>query len=229
MKVNLIFTILVFSLNLLSAQNFTSDYIALTTPHQYDDAFYYLNDNKKIEIRNIREVMHDTSLLNSFTNIVSNVTVYKINEKGELNLAKIGISRKNETCQVIYDFSQTQTITAQESENIESLLVGVGVRMVAKVKTKKKGINSTSLFGLTANLNKIEGSLEVRVSGIGSKRINDIIPTTADLSSSSISTALQAVATIKSHIYYEGTIITPQILAYSKADKKVKQIQYIRR
>ena len=166
--------------------------------------------------------MHDTSLLNSFTNIVSNVTVYKINEKGELNLAKIGISRKNETYQVIYDFSQTQTITAQESENIESLLVGVGVRMVAKVKTKKKGINLTSLFGLTANLNKIEGSLEVRVSGIGSKRINDIIPTTADLSSSSISTALQAVATIKSHIYNEGTIITPQILAYSKADKKVK-------
>ena len=93
--------------------------------------------------------------------------------------------------------------------------------MVAKIKTKKVGINLSSPFDLVANFEKIEGSLEVRVSGIGSQKINNLIPTTSDLSPSSISSALQSVATIKSHIYDTETIITPQILAYSIRDKEI--------
>lgn len=210
----------------LVAQNFTSDYIALTTPHQYDGEIYYLTDDKLIQVKDIREVKHDETLLNSFANIVSNVTVYEFNAEGQLNVVGVGLSGKNKTYQVIYDFSQSQTIIDDNSQEVESILVGIGVRMVAKIKTKKAGINLTSLFGLTSNIDKIEGSLEVRVTGIGSKKINDIIPTTADLSPSSISTALQAVATIKSHIYQDDTIITPQILAYSKKDNQVDATIY---
>ncbi len=219
-SIKLLGLILVFALNTLNAQDFISDYIALTTPQQYDGEIYYVENDKTASIKDIRDLTHDKTLLNSFSNLVSNVTVYEMNTDGNLKVLGVGISGKSKNYQVIYDFSQTQTLLSDD-DNVESILVGVGVRMVAKIKTKKAGINLSSLFGLVANIEKIEGSLEVRVSGIGSQKINDLIPTTADLSPSSISTALQSVATIKSHIYDVETIITPQILAYSIRDKKL--------
>lgn len=204
--------------------DFTTDYIALTTPFQYDGEIYYLDTNKKMSIKKVDEIAHDKSLLNSFSNLVSNVTVYEMKGDGELKLVGIGVSGKNSTYQVIYDFSQTQTIFSSDpSFNYSSLLVGVGVRMVAKVKTKKAGINLSSPIGLAANIEHVEGSLEVRVSGIGSQKINGLIPTTSDLSPSSISNALQAISTIKSHIYDNDTIISPQILAYNKKDENITQ------
>ena len=213
--------ITLFSIGFVNGQDFTSDYVALTTPQQYDGEIYYVESDKTISIKDIRDLTHDKTLLNSFTNLVSNVTVYEMNVGGELSILGVGISAKNETYQVIYDFSQTQTLISDSDSNYESILVGVGVRMVAKIKTKKAGINLSSPFSLVADIKKIEGSLEVRVSGIGSQKINGLIPTTSDLSPASISNALQAVATIKSHIYDTETIINPQILAYSIRDQKL--------
>lgn len=207
-----------------NAQEFTSDYIALTVPSQYQGEISYINDSLFQEFRYIDSLKHNYTLLNSFPNIVSNVTIYHLTEDGELKFAGFGMSGKNEVYQVIYDFTQTQTIDWVDSlGKYKSVLVGVGVRMIAKVKTKKAGINLASPMSLAANIDKIEGSLEVRVTGIVSKTINEIIPTTTDLSTSSISAALQAVATIKSHIYDENTIITPQYLAYNKPVKEVKE------
>ena len=193
---------LLFISNLFSQNEIiTSDYIAVTVPEQYDGEIFFLNDDDKIEVEDIRKLRHDSSLLNSFPNLVSNVTVYKVNEEGELSFSGIGISGKNELYEVIYDFTQTQTINTTESLVTNSILVGVGVRMIAKIKTRKAGINLNSLFSLVAEKSKVEGSLEVRVNGVSSQKISSIIPTTTDLSPASISTALQAVATIKSHIY----------------------------
>ncbi|MEM6765224.1 MAG: hypothetical protein AAF655_09870 [Bacteroidota bacterium] len=56
--------------------------------------------------------------------------------------------------------------------------------------------------------------MEVRVIGINSQKISELIPTTADLSPSSISNALQAVASIKSHMHDKDVIIYPHIIAY---------------
>ncbi|WP_033961444.1 hypothetical protein [Psychroserpens jangbogonensis] len=201
---------------------FTSDYIALTVPQHYYGEITYVNDSLFQEVMDISDLKNDKTLLRSLPNIVSNVTVYEVEHNGELKVLGIGISGKNKVYQVIYDYSQTQTLVYGTGEEAESVLVGIGVRMVAKVKTKKAGINLSSPFGLTANTNKIEGSLEVRVTGISSPKINGIIPTTTDLSPSSISVALQAVATIKSHIYDKETIITPQYLGYNKIDNTIK-------
>jgi hypothetical protein len=210
-----------FITNVQAQTFFTSDYIALTVPQHYEGTIWHINDSLKQELTEVKDLKNNNKLLNSFPNTVSNVTVYKVTADGELKFAGIGISGKNEVYQVIYDFSQTQTITWNEDGTNQSVLIGVGVRMVAKVKTKKAGINLASPFGLVANIEKVEGSLEVRVTGISSRKINELIPTTTDLSPSSISVALQAVATIKSHIYDAETIITPQYLAYNKIDKTV--------
>lgn len=197
---------------------FTSDYIALTVPQQFYGTIYYINDSLEQVIKDVKKCKCDNSLLRSFPNIVSNVTVYAMQKDGQLTISGVGISAKNEVYQVIYDFSQTQTLVEENKQYINSALIGIGVRMVAKVKTKKAGINLSSPFSLVANSGKVEGSLEVRVTGISSPTINGLIPTTTDLSPSSISIALQAVATIKSHIYDRETIIIPQYLAYNKRD-----------
>lgn len=225
MKNFYLFLLTIFSSLSANAQVFfTSDYIALTVPQHYDGTIWYINNDTIPEVKQVSAIKNNSELLRSFPNSVSNVTVYKVASNGELKFAGIGISGKNEVYQVIYDFSQTQTVVWDNDNGVEeSVLVGVGVRMVAKVKTKKAGINLSSPFSLVANTEKVEGSLEVRVTGISSRKINELIPTTTDLSPSSISVALQAVATIKSHIHDKETIITPQYLAYNKIDKTVKK------
>jgi hypothetical protein len=196
---------------------FRSDYVSFPVPQQYDGPISYLDDNSMVSILNIIKVKHDKTLLKSFPNSVSTVTIYQVTNEINLNVLRVQASEKNQTYQVIYDFSQSQTVTWSESDTVihRSALVGIGVRMVAKIKTLKAGINLTTPINLAVNYEKINGTLEVRVTGVTSPKIIELIPTTTDLSPSSISVALQAVASIKSHIYDTDVTITPQYLAYN--------------
>ncbi|CAM1355893.1 hypothetical protein [Tenacibaculum halocynthiae] len=223
-KLQILIIALILSPCLLFSQDFSSDYIALAVPEHWYGKIYHVNPiTKTVSVQKVDTLRHDKTLLDSFNNLVSNVTIYNVKGEGELSIVGAGVSVKGENYQVIYDFSQTQTVKNNGGQNYSSFLVGVSVRMVAKFQALKGKINLSSPFSLSANIEKIKGSLEVRVSGIGSKKINDIIPTTSDLSPSSIATALQAVATIKSHIYDNETIITPQLLAYSKVNKEISK------
>lgn len=228
-----IVTVAFFAISFISILNaqvevFTSDYIALTVPQHFFGEFYHVGDDLILSVKDVGEVKRDHTLLRSFPNIVSNVTVYEVEQNGDLKVLGVGVSGKNKTYQVIYDYSQTQTIVWEKGNGnpSESVLIGIGVRMVAKVKTKKSGINLSSPFTLTADTRKVEGSLEVRVSGISSPKINGLIPTTTDLSPSSISVALQAVATIKSHIHDKDAIIVPQFIAYNRLDTTVSGVGF---
>lgn len=203
---------------------FTTDYIALAVPQHYDGDIYYMNlETLTQEVRPMSTIPNNSELLSSFPNLVSNVTVYQVEKDGGLTIGGIGISAKNEIYQVIYDFSQTQTLVSEEDGKPKSVLIGVGVRMVAKVKTRKAGINLTNPFSLVANSKNISGSLEVRVIGLASSKINDLIPTTTDLSPASISVALQSIATIKTQMYGEETIVTPQYIAFNMGDEALKR------
>lgn len=209
------------------SQEFASDYRALSVPHHYSGEVYYLQSDSTICEADVDTLKHNASLLGSFGNLVSNVTIYELTAEGGLKITGLDASTKNEVYEVIYDFAQSQTydrivLTALSREDeaaldqaVESVIVGVSVRMVAKIKTLKAGINLSSPFSLIANIDKIQGSLEVRLIGIGSQKINSLVPTTTDLSPASITICLQAVATIKSHIYDNETVITPQVLAYA--------------
>jgi hypothetical protein len=226
----LLFLILVFCVSLgANAQKLTTDYIALTVPQHYASEIWYLDKDTTVKWLFVDSVKHDKTLLKSFPNLVSNVTIYSVTLGGKLSVWGIGVSAKNSNYQVIYDFSQTQTIAWEDTikterytiERFQSILVGVGVRMVAKVSTKTAGINLASPFSLAMDYEKIQGTLEVRVTGVTSPKINELIPTTSDLSPSSISNALQAVATIKSHLYDDDVIISPQFIAYYKRDSTI--------
>ena len=198
---------------------FSTNFISLTVPQDYQGEISYLNATNTIEKKKVGQIVHDYTLLGSFPNLVSSVTLFQVDENGSLSLLGNSLTLKNSTYLVIYDYAQTQTIHLKDSaEKLNYFaLVGVSVRMVARINSESAGINLTDIFslGAAANRSKITGSLEVRVNGANSQQINSIIPVTTDLSPSSISNALQAVATIKSHLYDSTTKITPQFLAFN--------------
>lgn len=211
-----------------SAQ-YGSDYISLINPEQYFGDIFYVKNNRLLDVKNVKDVKRDSSLIRSFNNIVSNVTIYNIENGFDASFAGFGLTTKNSHYLVIYDFSLTQTIKSDD----DTALVGVSVRMVANVKVRKAGLNIASPILLALNQEYINGALEVRVSGLISPKIIDLIPTPSDLSPSSITNALQAVASIKSHIADPETIVNPQLLAVSKKEllttegvKKLQQVSF---
>jgi hypothetical protein len=199
----------------------TTNFISLTVPVNFLGQFKYLETGNTVQERSVLSVPHDASVLSSFPNVVSSVTVYKADNDGGLTIMGNNLSARSSVYEVIYDFVQTQTLQLLDgndtSRSVYFALIGVSVRMVARIKTRSAGINLTSLssLGIAASRKKLTGTLEVRTNGIGSQRINALIPVTSDLSSTSIENALQSVATIKSHIYDADTKITPQFLAFS--------------
>jgi hypothetical protein len=198
-----------------SSSKFSStDLISIAVPTLYEDSIKYVDTISRTKsLRNVDSVPNDNSLLASLSDLVSSVTVYETNQGGSISLMGNTASLKNKTYKVIYDFSQTQTI----QKDTLKLSVGIAVRMIAEVTTNKSGIDLTDIFsiGLNAENEKLSGSLTVRSIGISSQKVNQSIPTTTDLSPSSIATALQTIATIKSSIYDEETVITPYVIGFS--------------
>lgn len=202
---------------------YTSNYIALTVPTIYTDTIKYFDtSDQKLKTKKVTDVKLDNSLLHSFTDISSSVTMYESNREGTLTLLGNKATLKNSKYVVIYDFTQTQTITPHGDSIKKS--IGIAVRMIAEVKIKKKGIDISDVFklGIYAKDDNIEGVLAVRSIGISSQKVNQAIPTPTDLSPASIATALQSVATIKSHIYDNETKIAPHLIGISIPAKTTK-------
>ncbi|MBK7524812.1 MAG: hypothetical protein IPN49_12190 [Saprospiraceae bacterium] len=93
--------------------------------------------------------------------------------------------------------------------------VGVGLRIIANVTAMESGINLGDLFsiGLAAKANKITGNLMLEVIGIKSKDVTSVLPLPSEINQSTIQSAMQAMATIKSKIYENGTELYPQVMA----------------
>jgi hypothetical protein len=224
-----------------SAQVTKANFVSLTVPFSYRGRFPYLNTVDTIEIRQVNGLRHDHSLLNSLPNQASSVTVIDLSAEVGFKYLTVGLSSKNSSYTVIYDYIKyvSMTIFNNNSDNKDNdtaqytALVGVGVRMVAKVKTLKSGLKITDLFqlGIEASKSNVIGSLEVQAFGLTSDRISSIIPVTSNLSPTSIENALQAVATIKSLMHESTTKVTPQVIAFSdltnRKDNKSTQDDFI--
>lgn len=196
---------------------YTSDFIAVTVPTIYTKGIMYLDPNDdKLKPKKIQDIPLDSSFLNSLTDITSSVTIYESDTEGSLTLLGNNATLKKSHYIIIYNFSQSQTVKKKVPNINDSIKesIGVAVRMIAQVKVKKKGINISDIFklGVSASQEKIEGILAVRAIGISSQKVNQAIPTPSDLSPASIATALQSVATIKSHIYDKETKIVPYLI-----------------
>lgn len=76
--------------------------------------------------------------------------------------------------------------------------------------TVKSGSTTLSLFGIgaAASANKIQGTIQVAVSGISGPKINDYISMPAKLDETTITKALEDFAVIKSKLYDADTHLT---------------------
>lgn len=206
---------------------FTTEYTSLTVPQIFNGKLNFIDSaaltTNQIDVNALK---HNNSLLPSLPLVISAVTIYQSSVSGSLTLTTNSISAKDENYVVIYDFTQTQQISLppQADGSVVSGLIGISVRMTAKIHTKKKGINLSNLFGIgiSASQDKLVGSLEVKAFGMSSQKINELIPVPTDLSTGTIQNALSAVATIKSHIYDTDTRITPLWLAFTVTGNKTK-------
>lgn len=156
------------------------------------------------------------------------IQISEITKKGGLSLkGAAAISAKNTSYQVTMDYVKfvtinvVDTVSFGKNNQVENLSifsyarVGVGLRVVASIETKKKGINLGDLFaiGFAASKNEVSGSLSVNILGVESQEITSLLPMPSEISSSSIQNAMQAMATIKSKIYDENVEIRPQIIS----------------
>jgi hypothetical protein len=206
---------------------FTTEYTSLTIPQIFDGKLSFINaGNLTTSLMDVNALKHDNSLLPSLPLVISAVTIYQTTTSGALTLATNSISAKDENYVVIYDFTQSQQISLppQADGSCVSGLIGITVRMTAKIHSKKKGINLSNLFGvgLSASQDKLIGTLEVKAFGMSSQKINELIPVPSDLTTSTVQNALSAVATIKSHIYDSETRITPLWLAFNISGNNVQ-------
>ncbi|HXH73274.1 MAG TPA: hypothetical protein VNI58_10710 [Mariprofundaceae bacterium] len=106
-------------------------------------------------------------------------------------------------------------------------LVGVGMRVRAKIRTNKGGLNLSGLFNLAleAKAENLSGELQVDVIGIYSKDVVQIFPAmTTEISPTSIQQVMQALAAIKAKISEDNVDITPQLIALRQNQKGAKSI-----
>lgn len=145
------------------------------------------------------------------------VSILELTANGEINLGTAAVSSKNKYYRIVMDYSKHRTVSPNPSG---SGRIGVGLRLVAKVKTNKADVNLGDLFaiGVASEAEHVEGTLTIEVIGIKSKDVTNIIPFPSEINPTTIQNAMQALATIKSKIYDENTEIFPQVIAVKPSD-----------
>lgn len=102
--------------------------------------------------------------------------------------------------------------------------IGVGMRIIANLKTNKADVNLGSLLaiGASASAGDISGDISVEIIGIDSPDVTNLIPLTSTIDQTSIQSALQALASIKTKLNDLDMEITPHIVAYQDINKEIK-------
>ncbi|WP_299528978.1 hypothetical protein [Ulvibacterium sp.] len=110
------------------------------------------------------------------------------------------------------------------NSDIVKIVMGVGVRMIAKFVTKKRNVSIPDILGLAvaASNNKIEGSLEINTLGITGESVTSLIPLPTEINKGSIQNLLSNVAAIREKIYtmeknkedFLKVMVTPRIIGF---------------
>lgn len=145
------------------------------------------------------------------------VSVAEYTADGGLGYGPVNFSTKGSNYRITMDYMKFATLReiTEERELLGYKRVGVGLRIIANVTSLESGINLGDLFsiGLAAKANKITGNLMLEVIGIKSKDVTSVLPLPSEINQSTIQSAMQAMATIKSKIYEQGTELYPQVMA----------------
>jgi hypothetical protein len=168
---------------------------------------------------------NNEEVLNLLPNELTHKSIITIDKKGDIAYSAIELSQKDFTYIVKTDYIKYTTLPvrkdAETGENIGVARVGVGVRVDATLRTKKKNITVTDLYalGVSANLKELSGHITVSIMGIESEEVTSSFQVNAEISPTSIAATLQTVVAVKQAIYDRDTHITPQVLEIKYTDE----------
>lgn len=176
---------------------------------------------------------NNEKLLNLHPNEILTKAIIMIEKKGEeMNFSSIELSQKDYTYIVRTDYLKYTSLPLKKDspggEVIGKARVGVGLRIEATIKTKKKDLNVTDLYqlGVESRNGNLSGNLTVSIMGIEAEEVTSGFPVNAEISPTSVAAALQALTQVKVAIYDKDTHLTPQILEvqYNSAYQEDKSV-----
>jgi hypothetical protein len=155
------------------------------------------------------------------------VSVSKSDISGKVSYLAAAVSGEAGSYTVVMDYMKyrVEDVVDDDNEYIGSARIGVGLRIKAVVVTEKVNVDFGSLLaiGLEAKQGSLKGGISVDVIGIDSESVTNLIPLTSEIDQTSIQSALQALASIKTKIYDDKTKLTPHLVAIRQAKEQKKQ------
>jgi len=143
------------------------------------------------------------------------VSIIKIETEGSIGFASAKFSGSIGKYRIILDYAKYRDEVMIEKGDKIPCRVGVGVRIVANISTKKANIDLSGLFPIAfaAKSGFLNGQIEVLKIGIDSAGLNMILPPPSEINDTSLQSALQAVAAIRAKLYDQNTKLIPHVLA----------------
>lgn len=169
-------------------------------------------DKEDREGKRIEDKDYNEKLLKYFTNETARIYIDDFKAEGKVSYASMAsVSASGSAYQIVVDYLKSRTDSLGDTIYVS----GVGLRLRARIVTKKAGLDLSNLYGLgvAASKKQVSGSLEFETIGISGKQITPLVPVPSTLSIESISAAMQALAAIKAKIYGDSREVNiwPQI------------------
>ncbi len=168
-----------------------------------------------------RSLSNADSIRALLPNQSAEVSVMKNEVSGIVKFLDSSVSADAGSYEVVMDYMKyrVEYVYDDSGKILGSGRIGVGLRIKATVTTSKSNLNLASLgaIGLEANQGNLSGGISVDIIGIDSENITNLIPLTSGIDQTSIQSALQSLASIKSKLWEKDTRITPQLIAFKQA------------
>lgn len=157
-------------------------------------------------------------MLAKFADSRSMISVARKGRDGKLTFLDASLTAEKGTYVAFMDYTKfyVDDLLDEDGEKIGRGRIGVGLRLVARVVTTKKGIDLGSLLkiGFAASQKHLTGTMEVRAIGITSDDIDPLLPGILPaVDEASIQSALESMAAVKAKIWDDNTTLSPRVIA----------------
>jgi len=186
--------------------------IPVDKPWEYYGKFPFVTSTHTVSTKeNIENLEHTSALLNSLCAWEESTTVLDITHDVSVQIPVITAKENGEKYSVFYMFKKYTNIDSGGYR----YQVGVEVRLVANFVTLKGSLNlSLSSLGINASAGKLSGTVSLALYGASLPKIGEAFTTTSSITAESIEKVLQQIATLKSTIFDNETIITPFVIGF---------------
>ncbi len=154
-----------------------------------------------------RNIIIDSLKLDSFNNISTTVTILDDKE----NIGGFGVTYEKGIYKIVYSF---EIFIKAYDDSSKLYHIGAAIDVVANVKTRKNKLDLSSLFNLaiSAEKNKVRGSLSIAAKGFNSNNIYNLFNINASIDRASVQQVLKNVGIMISKFSDKTISLKPVIL-----------------